>query len=169
MRAIMERLRRTLLEGRYRWGYVVAGSTRYGARTIRIVIYPPASSRIERRCAHLARRWLWVSVVTLVALVEVVAASAGISHFIVATTLCVVLLIGLVLLLRASSSLRRRSLTITARHNAADDDDVDGAAQYARLETIAEELGELDQRYDRNELSWRRYCDRWAQTYFDLT
>lgn len=58
----LSRLQQKLLDGRYRWGLVSRRTGRYGAESIRLVIYPPNTSIVERRCARLARFWPGVSI-----------------------------------------------------------------------------------------------------------
>lgn len=66
--AKLSRIIKIVIDGRYCWGFVSRRRTRYGRTTIRLTIYPPDITDVQRRIVRLSRAWPAIGTLLLVAI-----------------------------------------------------------------------------------------------------
>lgn len=159
--------RRTLLDGRHRWGTVTRQAGRYGAESIHVRIYPPDSSVLLRRLARGTRLWplagagLTVLIgLSVPALVDVPTAAAFI------TTLIFVLVVWAVLAwisrpVRSwTISFLATSSTLFPQHS--------GKQRYEHAVAVSLRLEQNEKLYDHGTIGWDEYRAEWARAYETL-
>lgn len=157
----IQRWLRWLLEGRYRWGYFTSSIGRYGSQNLRIVIYPPDSPRILRRCAHLARFWIPVSAAgtlgtasIVVTLVEISLLTASLGP----AVLCV--LVGTALK-RVSAPITRRQV-ITSAWKSTISPNLDDEHRFDHVDGCLQRLCQAERQLEVGAISRREYQEQWA-------
>lgn len=159
--------RRTLLDGRYRWGTATQQTGRYGAESIHLLIYHPDTTNVMRRVNRSTRLWpLAGTVLTLLAglivpaLVDVAQPVAFITTGIFALAVWAVLTwISLPVRSRAVSFLATTSaLTPQEAHQ----------ERYEHAAAVYLRLDYADRLYDRGATQWEEYRSEWARAYETL-
>jgi hypothetical protein len=161
------RIRQKLLDGRYRWGHLMRRTGRYGAKTIRVVIYPPQSTEAERRCARLARFWPWIGGGCLVVAVGFL--DSGLEVPILALVAAVALLVGFVgiALGRIAAPVHRNSVVYVATVPGLSEDAA-AEARFRRASRAAEALHEAEEHLDAGLITWDWYRALWDERHRDL-
>lgn len=157
-------LGKPLLDGRYHWGHAARRSGRYGARSIRVVIYPPSSTRVQRRIARLHRFWLFIAVGLIIGLGPAVARLTATPLVLgLLTTLVVVCVIGSELR-RAASPVTAHSVELFGKVSQISPDDTD-RNQFDHVVRLAENLHEAEAHLTAGRIGWERYRTLWAEHY----
>lgn len=161
--APLSRLRRQALDGRHRWGWVSERVGRYGSSSIMLCIYPPDSSRFERRLVRLARFWPMLSL-------SIILAKVGTSHLLPAVSALMAGVIGVaftagigVALARMTASVRSRVVERFARMPrwASEHD----THRHCSVITDFRELRRAERSLDRGTADWPQFQSIWASIY----
>ncbi|HSP76654.1 MAG TPA: DUF6611 family protein [Cryobacterium sp.] len=159
--APIQRWLRWLLEGRYRWGYFTSSTGRYGSEYLRVVIYPPDSPRILRRCAHLARFWLPVSAASTLGTASIVVTLVEISLLTASIGPAVLCLLAWIALKHVSAPMTRRQVTTSARKSTISLN-LNDELRFDQVNGLLKRLRQAERQMDGGAISKREYQDRWA-------
>ncbi|TCP52984.1 hypothetical protein EV191_10545 [Tamaricihabitans halophyticus] len=153
-----------LLDGRYRWGIASRQTSRYGARSIRLLIHPPDSSRTERRYARLARFWPVIGVAIVALKGPTITFLTNVSAYLVfAAIVALVVWAGLTLAHRTADT-RARSVELFASSSFLTPRTAD-QLRYGQVARIAEDLDEAQRQLDNQYISWSWYQFLWDGAY----
>lgn len=159
----LARMRRQILDGWHRWGWVSERAGRYGSSSILLCIYPPDSSRFERRLARLARLWPLLSV-------SIILAKVGTSHLLPAVSYLMAGLIGLsftagvgVALTRMTAPVRRR----VVEHFASVPRSASSTETHRYLAIVEDfhQLRRAERSFDRGAADWPEFQHTWNEVY----
>lgn len=157
-------LRRTLLDGRYRWGTAMRETGRYGAESIHLRIYPPGSSTIMRRFARLTRLWPFAGAgLTLLAGLLVPALVDVTTSFAFITTMSFVIVVWGVLAW-ISAPVRKHTVSFLATMSTLSPQE-DSRARYEYAVAAYLHLEQAEGRYDRGAIQWDEYRMEWMRAY----
>lgn len=156
----VRRWARWLVDGRYRWGYAVARTGRYGTQSIGVHVFAPGTSRALRRCAHLARMWTPVSAAGTAATAPVVVAVADVSVAIAGGAPLALFIATGIALQRASAPTRSHAVSAHARRRVSAAP-TPADARFDEITRTIQRLHDAEERRDDGSLSDRDYLARW--------
>ncbi|WP_029088666.1 DUF6611 family protein [Brevibacterium album] len=164
--ATLARLRQKLLDGRYRWGHVSRRSGRYGATSIRVVIYPPHSTEAERRCARLVRFWPWLAGGGIAAAVPVLGAVLDVPVPALLGALVLLAVFAGIALGRFAAPVASGRAELFATVSALSPQEAD-RERYAHVAEVAEALHAAEEQLDGGLIGWDWYRALWAERHRD--
>jgi len=157
-------IRQKLVDGRYRWGHVSHRTGRYGAESVRLVVYPPDVSTLERRCARVARLWPAVSIGAIVVLAFPIVSLVEVSALVVIGMLAALSVLSGAAIGRVARPVIERTVEAFVVVSFLSPRESD-RKRYARVMEIAEDLHFAEQCLDDRRISWSRYKSLWAENY----
>ncbi len=159
---------RWIFEGRYRWGYVSTSTGRYGSESIHLSLYPPESSRVLRRCAHLTRTWPRFTVVGTAVTAPSAVIIADISLIVAGAGPLILLMFVWVALTRISAPVTGHTAFISARRSGIGSD-IEDDFRYSFVRGLFIELHMVEQQLESGEISWDEYQQVWSTTFAELS
>lgn len=161
--ASLTRLRRQVLDGRHRWGWVSERAGRYGSSSILLCIYPPDSSRFERRLARLARFWPLLSL-------SIILAKVGTSQLLPAVSALLAGAIGIAFTAGVGVALARMTASVRSRVVARFASVPRWASEHDthRHHSVVSDVRELrraERSLDRGTADWPQFHSVWASVY----
>ncbi|MCI2956673.1 hypothetical protein MN032_03115 [Agromyces atrinae] len=159
---------RWLLDGRYRWGYAVARTGRYGTQSIGVHIFAPGTSPKLRRCAHLARMWTPVSAAGTIAAAPVIVAVADVSVAVAGGGPLALFVATGIALRRASAATRAHAVSAYARRRVSEaSTPID--SRFDEVALTIQRLHAAEEGRDDGSVSVRAYLALWNTEFERLT
>lgn len=159
-----ELLRRSLLDGRYRWGIATRRSGRYGSESIHLRIYQPETSTADRRLARVARLWPPVAAVLVFIVGLVVPAVAGVPAVLAFGAAAILAIAIGATLSTTTAAVRAPMAEAFARKSLLSPQESDRQL-FDDAEDLLMLLDEAERAFDLGEIAWSTYHQIWAGAY----